>query len=136
MSHGHESQHVRAQTQSGTSPVVRPARKPEPLFYRLILAAAESPPDQILFVRRQPRPRRRRPYRYLMSEHKQLFRQLALHPGTDFSVYAAAAAAGNVSLAATEQVLDALLDHYLLEERGPGRFAFHDLIREYPAYPY
>ena len=70
-------------------------------------------------------------YRYLMSEHKQLFRQLALHPGTDFSVYAAAAAAGNVSLAATEQMLDALLDHYLLEERGPGRFAFHDLIREY-----
>ena len=70
-------------------------------------------------------------YRYLMSEHKQLFRQLALHPGTDFSVYTAAAAAGNVSLAATEQALDALLDHYLLEERGPGRFAFHDLIREY-----
>jgi DNA-binding SARP family transcriptional activator/tetratricopeptide (TPR) repeat protein len=70
-------------------------------------------------------------YRYLMSEQKQLFRQLALHPGTDFSVYTAAAAAGNESLAATEQALDALLDHYLLEERSPGRFAFHDLIREY-----
>ena len=25
-------------------------RKPEPLFYRLVLAAAESPPDQVLFV--------------------------------------------------------------------------------------
>jgi DNA-binding SARP family transcriptional activator/tetratricopeptide (TPR) repeat protein len=69
-------------------------------------------------------------YRYLMSAHKKLFRQLALHPGTEFSVHAAAAA-GNVSLAATEQALDSLLDHYLLEERGPGRYAFHDLIREY-----
>ena len=25
-------------------------RKPEPLFYRLVLAAAEAPPDQVLFV--------------------------------------------------------------------------------------
>ena len=25
-------------------------RKPEPLFYRLVLAAAESPPDQVMFV--------------------------------------------------------------------------------------
>jgi tetratricopeptide (TPR) repeat protein len=70
-------------------------------------------------------------YRYLMREHKQLFRQLALHPGTDFSLYAATAAADNASIAATEQALDSLLDHYLLEERGPGRYAFHDLIHEY-----
>lgn len=26
------------------------ARKPEPLFYRLVLAAADSPPEQVLFV--------------------------------------------------------------------------------------
>jgi putative hydrolase of the HAD superfamily len=25
-------------------------RKPEPLFYRLVLAAAEAPPEQVLFV--------------------------------------------------------------------------------------
>jgi DNA-binding SARP family transcriptional activator/tetratricopeptide (TPR) repeat protein len=69
-------------------------------------------------------------YRYLMSGQKQLFRLLALHPGPDFSVHAAAAG-GNVSFTAAEQALEALADHYLLEERGPGRFAFHDLIREY-----
>jgi DNA-binding SARP family transcriptional activator/Tfp pilus assembly protein PilF len=69
-------------------------------------------------------------YRYLMSGQKRLFRRLAHHPGTDFSVHAAAAA-GDLPLAMAEQVLDALVDYYLLEERGPGRFAFHDLIREY-----
>src|SRR5581483_5338282 len=69
-------------------------------------------------------------YRYLMREQKQLFRQLALHPGADFSVYAAAAA-GSISLDAAERALEALLDRYLLEERSPGRFSFHDLIHEY-----
>jgi DNA-binding SARP family transcriptional activator len=69
-------------------------------------------------------------YRYLMSGQKRLFRQLALHPGTEFSGYAAAAA-GAISLAAAERALEALLDHCLLEERSPGRFSFHDLIREY-----
>ncbi len=69
-------------------------------------------------------------YRYLTSSQKQLFRRLAHHPGTDFSVHAAAAA-DDLSLTAAEQMLDALVDHYLVEERGLGRFAFHDLIREY-----
>lgn len=69
-------------------------------------------------------------YRYLTSGQQRLFRRLAHHPGTDFSVHAAAAA-GGLSLTAAEQVLDALVDNYMLEERGPGRFAFHDLIREY-----
>jgi tetratricopeptide (TPR) repeat protein len=69
-------------------------------------------------------------YRYLMTGQQRLLRQLALHPGVEFSVYAAAAA-GDGSLVATEQALDALLDHHLLEEPEPGRFTFHDLIREY-----
>ena len=30
--------------------VVRRIRKPDPLFYRLVLAAAEAPPEQVLFV--------------------------------------------------------------------------------------
>jgi DNA-binding SARP family transcriptional activator/tetratricopeptide (TPR) repeat protein len=70
-------------------------------------------------------------YRYLTSDQQRLLRQLALHPGLDFSVYAAAAAADSGSLAATERALDVLLDHHLLEEREPGRFTFHDLVREY-----
>ncbi len=70
-------------------------------------------------------------YRYLTTGQQRLLRQLALHPGAEFSVYAAAAVAGEGSLVATEQALDALLDHHLLEEPEPGRFTFHDLIREY-----
>ncbi|HEX6528011.1 MAG TPA: tetratricopeptide repeat protein [Streptosporangiaceae bacterium] len=71
-------------------------------------------------------------YRYLTSGQQRLLRQLALHPGAEFSVYAAAAAVGgDGSLAGTELALDALLDHHLLEEPEPGRFRFHDLIREY-----
>ena len=70
-------------------------------------------------------------YRYLTVGQQRLLRQLALHPGTEFSVYLAAAATGDESLAATEQALDALLDHHLLEEPELGRYTFHDLIREF-----
>ena len=70
-------------------------------------------------------------YRYLTTGQQRLLRQLALHPGADFSVYLAAAATGNGSLAVTEEALDALLDHRLLEEPEPGRFTFHNLIQEY-----
>lgn len=70
-------------------------------------------------------------YRYLTRGQQRLLRQLALHPGPGFSVYAAAAATGDRSLVETEQALEALLDHHLLEEPEPGRFTFHDLIHEY-----
>jgi DNA-binding SARP family transcriptional activator len=70
-------------------------------------------------------------YRYLTRRQQRLLRQLALHPGAEFSAYLAAAASGDDSLVATEQALDALLDHHLLEEPEPGRYTFHDLIRGY-----
>jgi DNA-binding SARP family transcriptional activator/tetratricopeptide (TPR) repeat protein len=70
-------------------------------------------------------------YRYLTGDQQRLFRHLALHPGVDFSVYTAAAAADSESLPATERALEVLLDHHLLEEREPGRYTFHDLVREY-----
>ena len=70
-------------------------------------------------------------YRYLTRRQQRLLRQLALHPGAEFSAYLAAAAIGDDSLAATEHALDALLNHHLLEEPEPGRFTFHDLIHEY-----
>jgi len=70
-------------------------------------------------------------YRYLTSAQQRLLRRVALHPGVEFSAYLAAAASGDNSLAVTEQALDALLDHHLLEETEPGRFTFHDLIHEY-----
>jgi len=70
-------------------------------------------------------------YRYLTREQQRLFRQLALHPGIDFSVYTAAAATDSQSLVATECALDVLLHHHLLEEREPSRFSFHDVVRQY-----
>lgn len=70
-------------------------------------------------------------YRYLMGGQQRLLRQLAIHPGAEFSVYTAAAAGGHESLVATEHALDVLLDHHLLEEPEPGRYTFHDLVREY-----
>ena len=69
-------------------------------------------------------------YRYLTQEQQRLFRRRFIR-GTDFSAYAAAAAAGCESLATAEQALEALLDHHLLEECDSGRFSFHDLIHEY-----
>lgn len=69
-------------------------------------------------------------HRNLSREHQRLFRLLSLHPGADFSVYAAATI-GNESLSATELALEELLDHHLLNEHFPDRFTFHDLIRQY-----
>jgi DNA-binding SARP family transcriptional activator/Tfp pilus assembly protein PilF len=70
-------------------------------------------------------------YQYLTNSQQRMFRRIALHPGVDFSVHAASVAASDESLAETEQALDALLDYHLVEEHGPGRFSFHDLIRKY-----
>lgn len=70
-------------------------------------------------------------YRYLSPEQQRLFRLLALHPGNNFSVYAAAAIAGDASIARTENTLEVLLDNYLIEEPTRGRYAFHDVVREY-----
>lgn len=55
------------------------------------------------------------------------FALLGLHPGPDFGVPAAAAVIGTPG----EQVLSALVDAHLLEQRGPERYQFHDLLRAY-----
>jgi tetratricopeptide (TPR) repeat protein/DNA-binding SARP family transcriptional activator len=70
-------------------------------------------------------------YRHLTASQQRLFRQLALHPEPGFSRFAAAAMAAAPSVTETERALDVLLDHHLIEESAPGRFAFHDLIRLY-----
>jgi tetratricopeptide (TPR) repeat protein/DNA-binding SARP family transcriptional activator len=68
---------------------------------------------------------------YLTPGQRRLLRQVALHPGLDFSRYAAAAMAAGQSLTDVRQALDALTDYHLIDEPVSGRFAFHDLIREY-----
>jgi tetratricopeptide (TPR) repeat protein/transcriptional regulator with XRE-family HTH domain len=71
-------------------------------------------------------------YARLTGAQQRLFRRLGLHPGPDIGVYAAAALSCEVAdLAAARRGLRALYDHHLLTEPGPGRYRFHDLIREH-----
>ncbi|MFD0884407.1 tetratricopeptide repeat protein [Streptosporangium algeriense] len=58
------------------------------------------------------------------------FWRLGLHPGADLTPESASALldAGRTE---TEEILDDLLDHHLIEEPRKGRYRFHDLIREY-----
>ncbi|QMU70579.1 BTAD domain-containing putative transcriptional regulator [Streptacidiphilus sp. P02-A3a] len=69
-------------------------------------------------------------YTALTGAEQRLFRLLAVVPGADFDVYAAANLAG-VDERAAERLLESLLDHNLLTQHTPGRYQFHDLLRLY-----
>ncbi|MEW2120764.1 BTAD domain-containing putative transcriptional regulator [Streptomyces sp. NPDC005474] len=69
-------------------------------------------------------------YRVLTDTAARLFRLLALHPGPDVSVAAAACLLG-VDRARARPVLSELTTAHLLTERFPGRFVCHDLLRVY-----
>ena len=69
-------------------------------------------------------------YRALEPDLRFLFRRLGLHPGPDFDAFAAAALADR-DPAIVRGELNRLYDHHLLLEPAAGRFAFHDLLREY-----
>ncbi len=69
-------------------------------------------------------------YRTLPASAARLFTLLGLHPGPDISVQAAAALAATTTNAA-RQALTALAGCHLAYQSGPGRFAFHDLVRLY-----
>jgi DNA-binding SARP family transcriptional activator/tetratricopeptide (TPR) repeat protein len=66
-------------------------------------------------------------YRDLPTDRQRLFRRLALHPGEDFDVCAAAALDGT-SVPEARRALEGLLEHNLLTEPHRGRYRFHDLI--------
>jgi DNA-binding SARP family transcriptional activator/tetratricopeptide (TPR) repeat protein len=68
-------------------------------------------------------------YRYLSPPQQRMFRLLSLHPGADFDAYVAAALTG-LRLDEAEHHLDSLFDDNLLKQNIPGRFYFHDLIRD------
>lgn len=61
-----------------------------------------------------------------------LFRHLGLHPGPEFGLRAAAALA-SLPVVKTRQLLDSLVGAHLLEQTGPDRYQFHDLLRAYAA---
>jgi DNA-binding SARP family transcriptional activator len=71
-------------------------------------------------------------YLSLSAPAARLFRLAGLHPGPSFSAEAAASLAG-LPLPAVSRGLRELVAAGLIEQPIPGRFALHDLIREYAA---
>jgi tetratricopeptide (TPR) repeat protein/transcriptional regulator with XRE-family HTH domain len=69
-------------------------------------------------------------YEDLAAGQQLLFRRLALHPGTEFDGFAAAALDGT-DLTAARRGLEILYDQYLLTEIAQGRYRMHDLIRQH-----
>ncbi|MGW2218595.1 AfsR/SARP family transcriptional regulator [Nonomuraea sp. NPDC001684] len=69
-------------------------------------------------------------YHRLDPAARRLFRLLALVPGPTFTAGAAGALAGTVS-AEADRLLSGLAAAHLVEEPEPGRYTFHDLMREY-----
>ncbi|MFD5571735.1 AfsR/SARP family transcriptional regulator [Streptomyces cadmiisoli] len=69
-------------------------------------------------------------YHALSPGAARLFRLLALHPGPDTALTAAASLAG-FPVPHTRHLLADLIQAHLVEERSPGRFALHDLLRAY-----
>ncbi|GAA2655973.1 BTAD domain-containing putative transcriptional regulator [Streptomyces aculeolatus] len=71
-------------------------------------------------------------YRVLSPAAARLFRLLGLHPGPEFGTGAAAALAG-IGPPRARPLLRELTWASVLDERAPGRFAMHDLLRDYAA---
>ncbi|MFJ2190061.1 ATP-binding protein [Kitasatospora sp. NPDC087861] len=64
----------------------------------------------------------------LDADAARLYGLLGLLPFAEFTLEVAAVVA-DVDLIAADHLLDGLIDVHLLEEVGPGRFHFHDLVR-------
>jgi DNA-binding SARP family transcriptional activator/predicted negative regulator of RcsB-dependent stress response len=71
-----------------------------------------------------------RSYAALDDDTARLFRRLGAHPGPTFGVGVAAALAG-VAAAPARRLLGRLVSANLLEQPRPGRYEFHDLLREF-----
>ena len=69
-------------------------------------------------------------YRALPEETARLFRLLGLHPGHDFDAGSAAVLSG-LPVRRARRVLDMLVGAHLVEQTGPDRYRFHDLLRSY-----
>ncbi|MFF2518970.1 BTAD domain-containing putative transcriptional regulator [Streptomyces sp. NPDC058086] len=69
-------------------------------------------------------------YHALTPAAARLFRLIALYPGPDTSLAAAASLAG-LTVPHTYQLLTELTEAHLVDEPGPGRYVLHDLLRAY-----
>jgi len=70
--------------------------------------------------------------RGLPDRARRVFLLLGLDPGSDVTVASVCALAG-IGLDEAEQALELLQDEYLVQQRVPGRFQLHDLLRAYAA---
>ncbi|NUP46793.1 MAG: tetratricopeptide repeat protein [Catenulispora sp.] len=61
---------------------------------------------------------------------RRLFRLLAAHPGRDMPIESVAALAG-VEPDQAWQLLEQLTDEYLVQQKSPGRYELHDLLRAF-----
>ncbi|MGI5148108.1 AfsR/SARP family transcriptional regulator [Plantactinospora sp. CA-294935] len=71
-------------------------------------------------------------YRALHPTAARLFRLVGLHPGAELTAPAVASLAG-LPVGAARRSLTELAQAHLLDERSPGRYARHDLLRAYAA---
>ncbi|GAA4206386.1 tetratricopeptide repeat protein [Microbispora amethystogenes] len=69
-------------------------------------------------------------YRALPEPAARAFRLLGLHPSPEFGVPVVAAAVSSTP-AQARQMLDTLVGAHLIEQIGPDRYQFHDLMRAY-----
>ncbi|NUT47566.1 MAG: tetratricopeptide repeat protein [Saccharothrix sp.] len=69
-------------------------------------------------------------YRYLTPGQQRMFRLLGAHPGNDFDAFGAAALA-DTSAWDSEDVLESLVDHHLVDQPAAGRYSFHDLLKHH-----
>ncbi|MFS8098597.1 tetratricopeptide repeat protein [Lentzea alba] len=69
-------------------------------------------------------------YNNLSASTQRSFRLLGLLPGGDFGAHAAGAAMA-VELPDARRTLEELVDINLLVNRAPGRYVFHDLLRQF-----
>ncbi|KAA2255234.1 tetratricopeptide repeat protein [Solihabitans fulvus] len=69
-------------------------------------------------------------YEHLDAAQQRMFQLLGLHPGLDFDAAAAASLAA-VDQRDAELLLEGLVDVHLLAEPAPGRYRFHDLLRQH-----
>jgi tetratricopeptide (TPR) repeat protein len=69
-------------------------------------------------------------YESLPAPRQRLLWLLALHPAADLTPDAAAALA-HVELTSAHDMLGLLLSEHLLQQKTPGRYEFHDLMRAY-----
>jgi tetratricopeptide (TPR) repeat protein len=69
-------------------------------------------------------------YDDLSPDHRRTLRLLALHPGADLDIHAAAALA-DADVATAQHLLDHLVANHLLQHKARGRYELHDLVRAY-----